>query len=299
MAAIVAGFHPERFSENILNTCISNEKEVPQLFKWALERIKNKSSFNFPEPFIEKTNNIKIMPFFRYKNKYENKKPFNNSIFKEKTDLPEAVSFTYPVLKYEEELVFSTPRNSFGAGEENIHLGDDCAWFRDGTPVFAITEGIVRLSLSSEEWGNIVVIEHRCKTNYFCSIYGHLSDAVLVKAKDIVSSGQLIGLTGFSYSYENGGYGSHLHFAIAEGTFLKPKYIPGKYIKIKIKDSIETALIYKVEEDKVFLKTSSGIKVIEKSSETLNDQIQWIKGYELKENGTKGWFNPMSFLKMK
>src|SRR6478672_10728150 len=78
-----------------------------------------------------------------------------------------------------------------------LHLGADVGWYRVGEPVFAVANGVVRVSEGPPkvegdkkkskvpkklEWGNVVAIEHRLADGkYATTIYGHLMPERLVK----------------------------------------------------------------------------------------------------------------------
>ncbi|HEX3601462.1 MAG TPA: M23 family metallopeptidase [Lacipirellulaceae bacterium] len=124
-------------------------------------------------------------------------------------------------------------------GKANLlHLGADVGFYRVGEPVFAVADGIVRMSqgpLKDEgtsekqrgatkagkkspvlEWGNLIVLEHRLPDGKFATtIYGHLSNDRLVKTGDVVRAGQQIGTIGATHV--NGGYKPHLHLGVREG----------------------------------------------------------------------------------
>jgi len=126
-------------------------------------------------------------------------------------------------------------------GVSLLHTGADLGWFRVGAPVFAIADGVVRLSnpgmkqINAElklkmqlpagpvDYGNLVIIEHRtADDDYFLTLYGHLGDDRLVRAGDIVRAGQVIGSIGREAGNVNGGYKPHCHFAVHEGRWIEP-----------------------------------------------------------------------------
>ena len=133
-------------------------------------------------------------------------------------------------------------------GKPVLHVGMDFGLWRVGEPVFAIANGIVRLSAgpvnpkrksgsraarSGQQksdptkfnvsagcmpWGNIIVIEHHFPNEgYFTSVYGHLGTNRLVETGEAVQAGQMIGRIGAKNPYINGGYIPHLHFGIRKG----------------------------------------------------------------------------------
>jgi hypothetical protein len=298
MAGLVLGSHPEAFQTGLDFTVISNSlsSSTPGIPPW-IRTCQSGTKSRKSNPFTASRSPGWIVPWFKAGTPAANLPGFNQGVFISQTEPPESMTIVPPVLKYDDELVFETPRRSFGVGSDNIHLGDDCAWFRDGTPVFSITEGLVRLVWSSEEWGNLILIEHRQGTNRFCSLYGHLSDTVMVSAGDRVTAGQLIGMTGFSYSRENGGYGSHLHFAVSEGSWLRSQYRAGRHIRIEGRNGPETAAIKSVGDGRVEIGTASGPASFPLPAETLNDRLQWVKGYQTKDDSTSGWLDPYEFIK--
>jgi murein DD-endopeptidase MepM/ murein hydrolase activator NlpD len=168
-------------------------------------------------------------------------------------ELPIAREFFYPIREYLKD----SGRKSFGVlvGNESlksgamsfantIHLGDDCGWYQDGAPVYAIADGIVRVfsrsvSYTDESnrkrwaWGNLLVIEHKIAEKpvkdkpepppkYICSLYAHLADGIMVNEGELVRKGQKIGAIGMGFSEENGDYEAHLHFSIYDGPFYYP-----------------------------------------------------------------------------
>ncbi len=113
-----------------------------------------------------------------------------------------------------------------------LHLGADVGWYRVGDPVFAVANGVVRISqgppkvddkkkqkpAAKLEWGNVIVLEHRLSDDkYATTIYGHLANERLVKAGDVVRAGQQIGAIGTTHV--NGGYKPHLHLGVREGAW--------------------------------------------------------------------------------
>lgn len=115
-----------------------------------------------------------------------------------------------------------------------VHTGADVGWWQVREPVFAIADGIVRLSTgpifkrpknvdqtvpaSQMPWGNLVVVEHRIgPAQYITSVYGHLGADRRVDVGDRVKVGQPLGTIGRKHHRINGGYDPHLHFGIRKG----------------------------------------------------------------------------------
>lgn len=125
------------------------------------------------------------------------------------------------------------------AGRPLYHTGADLGWFREGEPVFAVADGIVRVSeaglrqrLANEgrklpdgpmDYGNLIVIEHREPDgSLFSSLYGHLGNDRRVRIGDLVTAGQQIGTIGRKSPMINGGYEPHVHFGIRRGGDWQP-----------------------------------------------------------------------------
>ena len=121
-----------------------------------------------------------------------------------------------------------------------LHVGADLGWYRVGEPVYAVADGVVRISRpgllarakaagvtpklppGAMLWGNFLAIEHRLKNGaYVTTFYGHLADKRLVNAGDVVKAGQQIGSIGRQSRAINGGYKPHLHFGVAYGRKLE------------------------------------------------------------------------------
>jgi murein DD-endopeptidase MepM/ murein hydrolase activator NlpD len=212
-----------------------------------------------------------------------------------------------------------------------LHLGADVGWYRIGDPVFAVANGVVRISEGPPkvtgdekkskvpkklEWGNVVVIEHRLADGkYATTIYGHLASERLVKAGDVVRAGQQIGMIGTTQV--NGGYKPHLHLGVREGRMAEV----GRKLVLMIADGTGSALeIAEVKEKEkegvVVLKGGAGLLAslqigadgprfdithtgdnVEVSAGLLSyvpSPEFAIVGYGL---STDGWLDPIAFLK--
>lgn len=126
-------------------------------------------------------------------------------------------------------------------GKNLLHVGADLGWRQVDEPVFAVANGVVRLSIGPEfdakekkrgtteasgrglksaalPWGNLIVIEHRLANGeYYTTLYGHLGAKRLVRAGDVVTAGRMIGAIGRQHPRINGGYKPHLHFGVLKG----------------------------------------------------------------------------------
>jgi murein DD-endopeptidase MepM/ murein hydrolase activator NlpD len=195
-------------------------------------------------------------------------------------DYPAAEQFCPPVAGFFDEVQRNVsrvgyrtfqhqPNGGFGlpvqgrVGDAHLlHLGADVGWYRAGEPVFAIANGVVRVSQgrpqdeepkgrgpgTAMEWGNLVVLEHRLPDDdYATTVYGHLAIERLVKAGDVVRAGQQIGTIGTSRV--NGGYKPHLHFGVREGRMaevgrtLVVLTIHGKQVPLRIAELREDVVV--------------------------------------------------------
>jgi murein DD-endopeptidase MepM/ murein hydrolase activator NlpD len=205
-------------------------------------------------------------------------------------DYPVTKQFCLPLRSYADDVTQTTQRvgnlmfrvkanGGYGLpvvdkiGDKHLlHLGADVGWQQIGAPVYAIADGIVRISegpapertkkASAQEvdsakpkseardeprgnnltlaWGNLIVVEHRiAETVFATSIYGHLASERFVKAGEMVKARQVIGTIG-KMGIENGGYRPHLHLGLREGRMFQPGsvlcelVIDGKPVSIKI-----------------------------------------------------------------
>jgi len=105
----------------------------------------------------------------------------------------------------------------FGWRHGRRHQGIDVS-LPTGTPLYAVFDGKVRVSLSMRGYGNLIIIRHN---NGMETFYGHMSRRD-VNTGDIVRAGDVIGLSGNT----GRSTGPHLHFeARCEGLALDPQRI--------------------------------------------------------------------------
>lgn len=95
--------------------------------------------------------------------------------------------------------------SGFGVRWGTFHHGIDLG-LRTGTPVFAVFDGIIKLSTWYGGYGNCVIIKH---DNGLETLYGHMS-RLKVKVGQRIKAGQQVGLGG-STGYSTG---PHLHFEV-------------------------------------------------------------------------------------
>ncbi len=144
--------------------------------------------------------------------------------------IPKAKSFIFPHMQY--KLCNSVydkverPFNSFGLADVS-HVGEDSGWLFEGMPVHSIANGRVAFIQHDESWGCLVCIESKLSNGkVICSYYGHLSANLDVYIGKVIEKGDKIGEIGPPFSFQNGGYRSHLHLGI-EKSSIKNAIIAG------------------------------------------------------------------------
>jgi murein DD-endopeptidase MepM/ murein hydrolase activator NlpD len=100
-------------------------------------------------------------------------------------------------------------------GITNFHNGIDIPAIYN-TPVYSINSGIVKyIGFDAKGYGNYIIILH---SNSIKSLYGHLSENMIVNLGDYVNNGQIISYVGpktLSNGISNGNTtGPHLHFSV-------------------------------------------------------------------------------------
>ena len=97
-----------------------------------------------------------------------------------------------------------------------LHAGDDLVG-DEGDPVFAITDGSIRVAGRYGTWGTLVELDAVAPDGVaFTAIYGHLRETGRrADVGDRVGKGDLLGYLGSRE--ENGGWSPHLHFSIFDG----------------------------------------------------------------------------------
>jgi murein DD-endopeptidase MepM/ murein hydrolase activator NlpD len=221
---------------------------------------------------------------------------------------PAADRFVYPIQRYEEDLFAGYPRNSFGAG--GTHAGEDCAWFRDGSAVYAVADGVVRMVQGAGgDWGFLVAVEHRLEGGrYVVSVYGHLGFDLRVKAGDLVKAGQCIGTVGLSCSTENGGYGAHLHFGLGDGPFRRPARlavgdkvgfdagdgtkVPAPVLRMGYSENGRTERGWPLTTF-TLQRPDGKEQVVEVPEQELGQEVGWFQAYV---KDCRGWLDPQSLL---
>ena len=117
--------------------------------------------------------------------------------------------------------------SSFGSreyplnGDPDFHTGVDIA-ADEGTPIAAISDGVVKKAGYCDGYGNYLKIEH---AGGFISLYAHCS-SLAVSEGQTVTKGQIIAQVGST----GASTGNHLHFGLQQGgIWYNPAYIFPEY----------------------------------------------------------------------
>jgi murein DD-endopeptidase MepM/ murein hydrolase activator NlpD len=130
-----------------------------------------------------------------------------------------------PVVPETTRIVFPLPEGTwvrtspFGwrddpiTGERRFHAGSDFA-AADGTPIYAVADGVVVRANYTDAGGGVIVIEHTVHGERVASMYVHMwQHGIHVAEGDTVTAGQHIGDVGSS----GHSTGPHLHLQIHPG----------------------------------------------------------------------------------
>lgn len=226
--------------------------------------------------------------------------PERNSGKEQEGKADDVYSFFPPIRDY-----FHPARHSYGHREDasvpgfahRVHVGDDVGWHRVQQGVFSIAAGVVRLIASLPSWGVLIVIEHPGEgekgSECFCSLYAHLHPFVHVEVGEKVKAGQKIGSIGRAFTWENGGYPSHLHFAIHRGPF-DACYRVGQLLDVKVGKRTRTGRVVASTpfSTLVEIRMPRGVRCISRSP-------SWLAGYvsrRMFREEEHGWVDPQVFL---
>ena len=122
--------------------------------------------------------------------------------------------WTYPLKSFYQSSAYAESRGSVRHYAVDLAIGE-------GSPVYAVANGIVLTATASSCGGMVVQIKHNYNGSYYVSLYMHLiTSYVSVGSK--VTGGQVIGTSGGGpiERAKWGDYcteGAHLHFAMATG----------------------------------------------------------------------------------
>lgn len=163
---------------------------------------------------------IEIDPISSYETIYFNSTQSSKVLLEEyKNLIEEDIVFDYNVLKEN----FRFPVDSgyvsspYGWRHGRMHAGVDIKAYR-GDNLYAVFDGVVRMSKYYTAFGNCVVIRHY---NGFETLYAHASK-LLVKVNDVVKAGDVIALAGRT----GRATGDHLHFELRYmGQYMNPELL--------------------------------------------------------------------------
>lgn len=178
-------------------------------------------------------------------------------------------------------------------GKKDFHHGIDIV--KKGYQldyIISHSEGMVTQLIDDKEnnkgsgsYGNYVKIEHE---NGYSTLYAHMTKGLLVKKRQKVKKGQLIGYMGDS----GDAYGKHLHFEVWKND---SRVDPTEYLsmdfyandnqtKYKVGDMVEVDGIYVSSTSKIKLKP----KILKGKITKIKDKV--LNPYLL-DNGQLGWAN--------
>lgn len=265
-------------------------------------------------------------------------------------DYPEAEQFCPPIRStfFEVTQTFGVvgwkqfrqkPNGGFGLpvidkvdGKNLIHVGADLGWHQVGAPVFAVANGVVRMSAGPRDgelverasrrgrtraltWGNLIVVEHRLPNEggFVTTVYGHLDSKRFVQTGDVVKAGQPLGTIGRKNVKINGGYDPHLHFGVREGRMaeegmtLFTLVLGGKQHAVTMlvvgEDEVRVDVPDIVPDGFPVILASGRYDIQKRDGEFfLPSKVLWmsrrpdfsIVGYAL---STEHWFDPVAFLR--
>ncbi len=170
-----------------------------------------------------------------------------------------------------------------------VHVGDDVGWDMAHKSVVAIAPGVVRHVACAPTWGCMVVIEHQRRDKTFlCSIYAHLSPFIHVHTGEIVQQAQKLGAIGRGFTYENGGYPAHLHFALHEGPFTQVPQ-PDDVIDIKYQGRMYRGRVTRANAETTWAEIMTWRGIIE-----VHKPTAWLCGYvsRYEWNAQCKWLDP-------
>ena len=110
----------------------------------------------------------------------------------------------------------STVFKNTNSDERNIHIGLDL-WINESASIHAALDGKIHSFQNNTalgDYGPTIILEHEVEEVKFHTLYGHLSEASLIRKKvgEIINKGEQIATLGLPPI--NGDYAPHLHFQI-------------------------------------------------------------------------------------
>ncbi|GEM_PF-1645216 len=209
----------------------------------------------------EPITDAKNMPVYLFKDVWKRFKTTDLRVITESEVYKKMLEKGFVLGSGEERIYYGEKAGQFSETERaNIHLGVDYM-VKEGIKVSAVADGEVieveNIGKEKQElfesygqglyrgeggYGNMILLEHKLGSGKaFYSLYGHLgSPENPLKVGDKIKKGEVIGAVGKSFSLENGGWPSHLHFNI-----LKEKdAIAGYGAKEEIKKMIDPLEVF-------------------------------------------------------
>ena len=205
-----------------------------------------------------------------------------------------------------------------------VHVGEDVAWHQGQATLVSIGAGVVRDCGLVPSWGHLIIIEHRATPGLtkrlmnglgpyvrafdetivedtiddegclrFCSVYAHLGADFTVCSGMTVERGQRIASVGRSYSWENGGYGAHLHLGLHLGPRVQ-RPCPGAIIDSNFEGKPYRARVTHTDDTTTYI-------TIRKSGREMPLQLatEWLRGY-ISSHAWRardhGWMPPASVI---
>jgi hypothetical protein len=199
---------------------------------------------------------------------------------------------------------------------ELVHVGDDVGWDNEAQTVVAIADGIVREVGWFASWGNILVVEHHlaniangelrrqldqfapvvhetvCVMDgsfYCCSVYAHLGAGIWHTPGELIHAGEKVGVIGRPYTWENGGYRAHLHFAIHFGPYWQTPRAGGR-IDLRFEGRRYEGVVRQADREQI----TATIQIKGQPREVVRN-AHWLCGYVSPshfKSGAHGWLNP-------
>lgn len=137
------------------------------------------------------------------------------------------MAWRYPLDKFK----LGTPFGVKDAAHPNGHRGDDLNGVKEGTPLKAVNDGVIALSVYSKVLGNIVVLRVGIRFFGYC----HMQKPTALKIGTAVKSGDVIGYLGNTGSASSG---PHLHLTLGltkSAVIMGKVYSPMKFLTKQIK----------------------------------------------------------------
>ncbi|MBF0189425.1 MAG: hypothetical protein HQL50_15990, partial [Magnetococcales bacterium] len=107
-------------------------------------------------------------------------------------------------------------------------------------------------------------------------------------------AGTKIGALGRSYTWENGGYGAHLHLGLHDGPYLQVPHI-GRIMDLRFRGRMRRGVVVHADQNRTHLRIHEGY-----GTRIVHKATTWVTGYishHAWESHDHGWLSPQPFLK--